>query len=319
MPTDTLDAQLSGRRRPVPGSELLIGAVDSHVHCAPHINRRTVTLFDAVRDAAAAGLAGLGLMDVFANTSGLAALANVELGHLGVEVFGGIILEPYVGGVSARTVETALGMGYCARDGARFVSLPCHNTVFVGRSEGRSPAFLEQCLAIPDRGPMPGDIPRILDLCARRDVVFNTGHLSGPEHLRVVEAARAAGVQRVLVPAGYLDRDEALDIAAMGAVLEYSFFVFSHATQVPQTMIDAERHRFALSDLGRAVDIIGRLDPSQVVLSSDSGALILAPPVEAFREFLTMLHGMGVPEADLRRMSAETPARLFGLGPAAQA
>ena len=36
--------------------ELLVGAVDSHVHCAPHINRRTVTLFDAVRHASAAGL-----------------------------------------------------------------------------------------------------------------------------------------------------------------------------------------------------------------------------------------------------------------------
>ena len=42
----------------------------------------------------------VGLMDVFANTSGLAALANRELGHLGVEAFGGIILEPYAGGLS---------------------------------------------------------------------------------------------------------------------------------------------------------------------------------------------------------------------------
>lgn len=58
-----------GLRPPaVPGMELLVGAVDSHVHCAPHINQRTVTLFDAVRAAAAVGLAGLGIMDVAPET-----------------------------------------------------------------------------------------------------------------------------------------------------------------------------------------------------------------------------------------------------------
>ncbi len=31
-----------------PGMEFLRGAIDSHVHCCPHINLRTVSLFDAV-------------------------------------------------------------------------------------------------------------------------------------------------------------------------------------------------------------------------------------------------------------------------------
>ena len=79
-----MSEKANSRVRELPFSYLLRGAVDSHVHCAPHINARTVTVFDAVRDAAAAGLAGLGIMDVFANTSGFAALAMRELGHLGV-------------------------------------------------------------------------------------------------------------------------------------------------------------------------------------------------------------------------------------------
>ena len=54
-----------------------------------------------MRDAAAAGMRAIGLMDNFANSSGLAALANRELGHLGVDVFGGLIMEPPAGGVSA--------------------------------------------------------------------------------------------------------------------------------------------------------------------------------------------------------------------------
>src|SRR5947208_2853410 len=134
MLDDRADDMPAGLRR-LPFSHLLRGAVDSHVHCAPHINARTVTAFDAVPEAAAAGLKGLGIMDVFANTSGLAALAMRELSHLGVDVFGGIILEPYVGGIDARVVSNALKMGYGPGTGARFVSLPCHHTRFVALSE----------------------------------------------------------------------------------------------------------------------------------------------------------------------------------------
>ncbi len=83
-----------------PGMDLLVDAVDCHVHACPHINARSVDVFQAVRAAAAAGMRGIGLMDNFANSSGLAALARRELCDLGVEVFGGLIMEPPAGGVT---------------------------------------------------------------------------------------------------------------------------------------------------------------------------------------------------------------------------
>lgn len=294
----------------LPGSDYLVGSVDSHVHCCPHINRRTVTLFDAVKMAAAAGQRGLGLMDVFANTSGFAALANRELSSLGVDVFGGIILEPYVGGLSPRSVETALAMGY-GTGGARFVSLPCHHTAFVARSENRSPAYIETTLSVPTTGSLPDPLPEIVDLCIAADVVFNLGHLSGPEAVHVAQRAAARGCTRMLAPAGYLTIDEAAAIVATGCMLEYSFFVFSHATEIGQTMIDAERHRFARADFHRAVEVLRSTDPAQVVLSSDSGALVLPPPVEALREFVLMFEGSGIPGDHLRRMIGDNPARLY--------
>lgn len=301
------------RARPISGTDLLVGAVDSHVHCCPHINTRTITLFDAVRAASDAGLRGMGLMDVFANTSGLAALANLELGDLGVEVFGGVILEPHVGGVCARTVQTALKMGYGLGTGARFISLPCHTTAHMARSEGRSPTYIESCLTIPETGPLPDPLPEILDLCIAADVVFNLGHLSGPELVRMAQQAQARGCNRMLVPAGYLTQDEAQEVVATGAVLEYSFFVLSHATDVPQTMIDAEFHQFRRADFATCLDVVKTTDPGQVILSSDSGAFVLPPPVEAFRTFLSMFTACGVPDMTLRQMISDTPARLFGL------
>jgi hypothetical protein len=298
----------------LPGMQLLVGAIDSHVHCCPHINARTVTVFDAVRAAAAAGMRGLGLMDVFANTSGLAALANRELGHLGVEVFGGIILEPTAGGLSAVAVETALSMGYGPGTGARFVSLPCHHTAFMARAEGRSPAYIESCLSIPSSGDLPDPLPAIIDLCIEADAVFNTGHLAGPEAVRVVAEAARRGAKRILVPASYLAVDEAREIAASGAFVEFAFFVMSHATQIGQTMIDLEKHRFRHVGLESVVETIRSVGPARTILSSDSGSYVLPPPVEAFREHIVMIQSAGFTDEDMRTMIAGNPAALFKVG-----
>ena len=80
-----------------PGADLLAGAVDVHVHACPHINARSLDVFDAVRAAHAAGMAGFGLMDNFANSSGLAALARRQLPECTLDVFGGLIMEPPAG------------------------------------------------------------------------------------------------------------------------------------------------------------------------------------------------------------------------------
>ena len=86
---------------------------------------------------------------------------------------------------SAEAVRIALGYRYGGPgDGARFVSLPTHHTRNVARFEGRAPAYVESCLEIPESDPMPGELPEILDLIAAADVVFNTGHVSGPEAVR---------------------------------------------------------------------------------------------------------------------------------------
>ena len=307
----TVQAPITANVRRLPFAHLLHGAVDCHVHCAPHINERTVHVFDAVRDAAAVGLKGLGIMDVFANTSGLASLAMQELGHLGVEVFGGIILEPYVGGIDARSVRLALGMGYGPGRGARFVSLPCHGTRFVARSEQRSPDYVARCFAWDRATPIPEPLPEILDMIAEADAVFNTGHVTGEEAIRLVAEARRRNVSKILVPAAYYTVEECVALVEQGALIEFSFFVLSHATAIGQTMIDSEKHRFPLVTLDHVAACIHAAGPDRVVVSSDSGSYVLPPPVEAFREMLVMIQSCGFTDDEMRLMCARNPARLF--------
>ncbi|GAB4283334.1 MAG: hypothetical protein Kow0058_02110 [Roseovarius sp.] len=289
--------------------------MDNHVHACPHINARSLDVFEAVEQAAAAGMAAIGLMDNFANSSGLAALANRHLGHLGVEVFGGLIMEPPAGGVSAEVVRVALGYGYPPEaGGARFVSLPTHHTRHTALMENRPPAYVEGCLAIPERGALPDPLPEILDLVAAADVVFNTGHLSAPEAVRMAEAARARGVARVLVPASHYDAPTVRALIAAGAYVEFSFFFVSHATQAGLTHVDAARNTVPAVGAAAMVALIEAAADDKVILSSDCGVFLLPPPVEGLREFLLLLESCGLSRDRIRRMVGANPRALFGVG-----
>ena len=300
-----------------PGAHFLVGAVDGHVHACPHRNARSVDVFEAVEQAAAAGMRAIGLMDNFGSSVGYAALARRRLGHLGVEAFGGVILEPQVGGMSVEVVEAALAIGYAdgdarhPRDGARFVSLPTHHTRAVAKAEGRDPSYIESCLGVPETGALQDPLPRILDLVAAHDVVLNTGHLSAAETVRLIEHARARGVSRILCPANYFTADDVHAVTALGAYAEFSFFFVTHATQIGLTHVDAEKHDVQALTIPTVVSLIAATPPERLVLSSDCGVSVLPPPAEGLREFLWTLKLAGVPEATLRRAVCDNPMALF--------
>lgn len=297
--------------RQLHGSELLYGAVDCHVHACPHLNSRSVDVFQAARAAAAAGMHGIGLMDNFANTSGYAALAMRELADLDIDVFGGLIMEPPAGGVSADNVKVALGYGYEPGKGARFISLPTHHTRHVAMQERRSPAYVDRCLAIPERGELHDPLPEILDLVAEHDVVLNTGHVSGPEAVRLVEICIQRGVERILVPANHYQADEVKAVTTAGAYAEFSFFFLSHATQIGLTHVDAEEHTVSPVTLAQLDRLINSATPAKTVLSSDCGVHVLPPPAEGLREFLLLIAGLGYDQASLRKMVSDNPKHLF--------
>lgn len=295
------------------GMHYLNGAIDCHVHVCPHLNGRSADVFEAVRDAAAAGMRAIGLMDNFQNSSGFAALAMRELGELGVEVFGGVIMQPVAGGVTVDTARTAIGYGYGPGTGARFVSLPTHHTRAVAEREGRSPAYLETCFAVPEGRPVPDEVLAIMDLCAEQDVVFDCGHVSGREAILLCETARDRGLTRLRTHCGRYETDEIAAIAATGAYAEFSFFLLSHATQVSLTHVDQEKHSIpgqTVHDLAPRIRAAG----DRAIVSSDAGVFLLAPPVEAFREYMLLLEAAGFAEAEIRQMNTTNPTALFGIG-----
>lgn len=298
---------------PAYGSHHLVGATDVHVHACPHLNGRSATVFEAVRAAAAAGMRGLGLMDNFQNSAGYAALARAELGALGVDVFGGLIMQPTAGGVTLEAARNAVGYGYGAGDGARFVSLPTHHTRAIALAEGRTGLYLESAFGVPEAGPLPDPVPAIMALCAEHDVVFDCGHVSGPEAVRLAEEAVARGVARLRTHGTLYDEGAIRAIAGQGGHVEFSLFPMTQASQVGLTHVDEEKHRAAGCTIGEVEPRI-RAAGERAIASSDAGIFLLAPPVEAFRQFLVLLEAAGFSDGEIRRMACTNPAALFRVG-----
>ena len=299
---------------PVPGMELVKDAVDCHVHVCPHINARTISVFDAVRQAAMAGMKGLGLMDNFGNSAGFAALAMLELGDLGVDVFGGPILEPCAGGVSPYVVRIALDYGYGPGTGARFVSMPTHHTRNVALSEGRGEAYVEACFHVPLSGEVQDEMKEILDLLAARDVVLNTGFVSGEEAVRLCQEAKKRGVERIIVPAVNYAEDVIREIVGTGAYAEFFFFGLTHATFLSGADATAQINSPSAVSLSEIVARIRAAGPERTILSGDLGIQVLPPPVEGLREFLVTIKGGGFDDAEIHRMVVDNPTALFNVG-----
>lgn len=295
----------------MPGMNYLQGAVDCHIHACPHLNGRSVNVFEAVRQAAAAGIKGIGLMDNFAPSSGYAALAAQELGHLGVDVWGGLIMQPVCGGVTLEAARASVGLGYGPGTGARYLSLPTHHTRYIAEKEKRSPAFLETTFWVPENGKVPDPVPAIMDLCAENDVVFDCGHVAGYEAVALAEEAKRRGLKRVRTHGTRYDEDAIRAIAATGAYVEFSFFILTHACQVGLTHVDDAKNNIGGTTIQVMAQKIRAATPSSAIVSSDCGISLLPPPVEGFREFMLMLESEGFTEAEIRLMNTRNPADLF--------
>src|SRR3954468_22506933 len=81
----------------------LAGAIDFHCHSAPDTVARSVSSFDVVRNAKAAGMRAVVLKNHFVSTAALAQLATDEIG--GIEVYGGVVLNRSAGGLNVEAVR----------------------------------------------------------------------------------------------------------------------------------------------------------------------------------------------------------------------
>lgn len=84
---------------------LLKGAIDTHIHTAPDIYPRSVTVVEAAHGARAAGMKAILVKSHCTDTSDRAELASKLTGFA---VFGGVTLNYPVGGLNIHAVRESI-------------------------------------------------------------------------------------------------------------------------------------------------------------------------------------------------------------------
>ncbi len=164
---------------------MLTGIIDLHVHTAPDVRARRLNDIELAQAARQAGARAVVLKSHVVPTVGRAAIAAQVVP--GIRVFGGITLNPQVGGLNA-AVETALAMG------AKAVWLSTAYVVNERRRLGKSDE-----VAVVEGGKVVPELTTILGLVDRHGAILGTGHLAPAETRVVVEAARESGVAKIVV------------------------------------------------------------------------------------------------------------------------
>jgi hypothetical protein len=162
----------------------------------------------------------------------------------------------------------------------------------------------------------------ILDIIAKYDVIYETGSLSPEEILRMVKAARQAGVKKILVthPQPWfcnMSIDQMAQAIDMGAIIEFTWMFYTHSMSFLARRYGWERpgHEVPNEPVGKAYDQIKALGPEYCILSTDFGTLELPLGVEGLREFVYCMLDLGIDQDQVRLMVKDNIEKLLGLDP----
>jgi len=272
----------------------LDGAYDLHVHSAPDLFPRIADDARMVADAAAKGFAGVVMKNHFEPTASRAQLAARDAGRM--NVYGGLVLNRYVGGVNPRAVEAALRMG------ARIVWMPtldaaCHRAAFgfaggfAAQSSGLESA--EEGLSILRDGALIEEAREVMALVKERGAALATGHVSFAEIAALVAEAERQGFRKLILTHPY-DRAPGLTLAQVQALARpYVRIEFVFCSITP---------KWRFTDAVTIAHCIKTLGAARFVISSDGGQAHNPMPADGYREFVRALAAEGVAPADFAVM-----------------
>ena len=288
--------------------ELLVGAIDLHVHAFPDIRPRRIDAIELIEEASRAGMAGVLIKDHVTVTSDRAYILNKIFPDF--KVFGSIVLNYTVGGLNPVAVRAAIRLG------AKQVYMPTYSAAYGIKKHGViSETFSD--LFPPDgkkgisilspKGTFLPEIDTILRTIRENDVILGTGHLSPAESLKLVDRANQLGVQKVLVthPSSLLT-DMSLEdqkrAVQMGAFIEHCYVGCTSFTSTGKPLPPK-----AMADQIRGVGA------EHCIMSTDFGQLKNLPPVEGMRKFIEDMLANGITKDEIDQMIRKNPRRLLNL------
>lgn len=307
---------MSAAEHPTPSSrarELVRGGVDVHVHIAPDVVERRIDDVSLARRCEEVGLAGFIMKSHYTSTAERASVVRAVVP--GIAALGAIVLNQAIGGMNPLAVEIA------AREGARVVWMPTTDSLaerehLAHQPPGANlPVWAKVQAQFAERGIESAPVPTlgedgkptpearlVLEVVAEHGMVLATGHLGREELFAIVEAARAGGVEHVVVthpdfPAQDLSVEEQLRLADMGAWIERCF-------TTPYT---------GKCSWERWIEGTRAVGPERTILSTDLGQINNPPVEDGLPLMADKLLEAGFEEDAVRTMAVANTRTLAGL------
>jgi hypothetical protein len=278
------------------------GAIDLHCHPFPDLFPRLADDIDIAIAARDAGMRAIVMKCHHESTVSRAYLVQRVVPD--IKVFGGVVLNSYVGGINPAAVEAALRLG------GREVWMPTVDAGYHAEIHGGTGGYESQSggrssqegIWVDDAdGNLIPVVREVLALVAEHQAILGTCHLSPREIVTLVREARAMGVEKIVVTHPFfkvpnLDLSTIEEIVRLGALPEFGYCTVSPAWQ------------YASADkVAHAINTVGA---SRCLIVSDTGQRHNPMPSEALRIFAQTLFEKGVDEAGIDQMIRGNPADL---------
>lgn len=284
--------------------ELLVGAIDNHIHAYPDFVYRAQDMIEVAIDASKARMRAVAFKDHWNVSANAAYLAQryvdymIEKGDLEhrVEVYGGVGL---CHGANAELVRVALQY-----PNAKMIWFPTFTSYGYWRGAGQ-PDHEGVRLVDESTGTVLPEVVRIMEMATENKVGIGLGHTDFGELLPLARLAREIGARCVLdhplLELNKLLLDEMKQLAGLGV------YVGTYC----QPMIPSLYQPVA--DPAETVRTMKEIGAERCIIGSDFGQVMHVNSVDGMRIFIRALLGFGISRQEIVTMIRDNPARLMWL------
>ena len=275
------------------------GIIDMHIHAAPDVRARKLDDLELMEASVQRGVRAIVLKSHNFPTADRAYLVNRVAAEKYPDVkftaFGGLCLNRPVGGLNPDAVETSLKLG------AKVIWLPTNTAENHYRKNGKDPS---KGVVVPRDGKAVDELQDIFALVKQYNAVLATGHIGAEECFPVVEAARAAGVEKIVVThpefwvVGMTQEQQAEIVKKYDVLLESVY-----AQPVNGS------YKINIPDNIAAMKAIG---PEHFVISTDSGQTVNPYWYESYTTYFKAVSEVFTSE-QVRKMTHDNPAWLLDI------
>ena len=278
------------------------GIIDMHVHSNPDIRHRAYDDFELMEAAIKVGARAIVIKTHQGTTVDRAYLCNQhnKLTHNGdnnFTMYGSVTLNRQIGGINPAAVESGLKLG------AKVIWLPTQSARNHKLKMNQSTA---DCIDVIRDSKIVPELRVIFELVKDYNAVLATAHISPEECFQVVEAARDAGVKKIVVthPEWWL---VGMDITDQVRIVKDYGVILEHCFAQP---LGGGKYK---SNLPVNLEAIKECGYRNVMVSTDGGQVENPNWEIAMEQYMQYLVDNGIPDSEVFHMTHTIQSELLDI------